>query len=88
MDNILKTTTRMGHFILRNRNKVLIGVGTIALAGAVSGVLSYLKTRRQVSDTLTEKKTPQEKFINARNHGHKMEKYKAPAIASENLIKH
>ncbi len=88
MNNILKTTARMGHFILRNKNNVLIGAGTIALAGVAIGVVKYLKTRRQVSTAPEEKKVSQRELYNPKNYGHKRDMYKSPAMASENLIKH
>jgi len=88
MDNIIKTTARMGNFIFRHRNEVLIGVGTIALAGVVGGVLSYLKTRRQASGAPADKNNPQRNRFNAGSHRHKRNLHKAPAMASENLVRH
>ena len=88
MENILKTTARMGHFILRHRNEVLINVGTIALAGVVGGVLSYLKTRPRASGAPAEKKIPKRNRFNVGSHRQKRNMYKAPAMASENLVRH
>jgi len=86
MIKIIKNTTRLGHFMLKNRKKIFIGLGTIAFAGAVSGIVNYWKSRgsSRRGPENTRKKIPLAPSI----HGHKKDIYKAPAISQENLTKH
>jgi len=88
MNSLPEATNCVANISHRNRNRILMGVGVLALAGLAVGIGNHIKTRRQAFGALTRKKAPQRGPLNPDHYGHKKDMYKAPAMASENLAKH
>jgi len=88
MFHLLKTTKNMGSLILKNRGKLLLGLGIMAAAGITNLIRQRLKARGDELDLEAEHRTPEEPTGFSPGRRSKRDVYHAPQIPDENLVHH
>jgi hypothetical protein len=86
MKNLMKSMGHLGNVIMKNKGKVLIGLGAIALAPALRWAMQrYLGMKAEfeaAEEEMEESPVPPKPRVNKR------EIYQAPKVPPQNLIRH
>jgi hypothetical protein len=83
MKQLMKSIGHLGNIVMKNKGKVLLSLGAIALAPALRwAAQKYLELKEEVAEEEEETLSPPKPRRNKR------EIYHAPKVPPENLVRH
>jgi hypothetical protein len=83
MKHLMKSIGHLGNIVVKNRGKILLGLGAMALAPALRWAANkYLELKEEVAEEEEEKLAPPQPRRNKR------EIYQAPKVPPQNLLRH
>ncbi len=86
MKSLKKSMGHLGNVIMKNKGKVLIGLGAIALAPALRWAMQrYLGIKAELE---AEEEEMEESLEPPKPRPNKREIYQAPKIPRQNLVRH